>query len=81
MLSVPGIYKNGAIILLEPIPNVQFASVIVTVLDEHVTANGRTEETVLNGSWLGNLQATARIVGDIVEPMADNLACWHVLQE
>ena len=81
MLSVPGIYKNGAITLLEPIPYVQSASVIVTVLDEHLVADGTAAKTTLNGSWLGNLQATAWILGEIVEPIADDLADWQVLQE
>ena len=34
MLSVKGIYENGKVHLLEPIPSEKRAKVIVTVLDE-----------------------------------------------
>jgi hypothetical protein len=80
MLSVPGVYKNGTITLLEPIPNLQSASVIVTVLDDNLFEPGMTAKTVAGG-WLGNMQGTAWILGDIVEPIEDGLTKWLVLQE
>jgi len=34
MFSVRGIYENGQVTLLEPIPETRRASVIITILDE-----------------------------------------------
>jgi hypothetical protein len=80
MLSVPGVYKNGTITLLEPIPNLQSASVIVTVLEQNPLAHGMATKMTVE-SWLGNMQGTAWILGDIVEPIEDSLTEWLVLQE
>jgi hypothetical protein len=47
MLSVKGIYENGHIRLLEPIPSEKPAKVIVTVLDELDDAQLATREVDL----------------------------------
>lgn len=48
MLSVKGIYENGQIRLLEPIPSEKPAKVIVTVLEELDRAESETNQVVLN---------------------------------
>ena len=48
MLSVRGIYENGQIRLLEPIPSEKRAKVIVTVLEELDHEEGEGKEVDLN---------------------------------
>jgi hypothetical protein len=77
MISVVGIYKNGAIALLEPIPDVFSAKVIVTVLEE----DSLDLEPMTGENWLGVMQDSARIVGDIIEAPPHSDAEWQVYQE
>jgi hypothetical protein len=80
MLAVPGLYEDGKITLLEPIPHLQRARVIITVLEDWplLTQNGGNKPGAR--SWLGAYQHTAQIVGDIVEPLEDTWKDWEVLQ-
>ena len=48
MLSVKGIYENGQVRLLEPIPSDKPAKVIVTVLEELDRPEGETDKVDLN---------------------------------
>lgn len=34
MLSIPGVYENGQVRLLEPVPNLKRADVIVIIMEE-----------------------------------------------
>lgn len=80
MLSVPGIYKNGEVILLEDIPQIQQARVIVTVLEEWPTFSSKAIEEPTTDYWLGTLAHTAKIIGDIVQPIDETLNDWEVLR-
>ncbi|MFZ4662690.1 MAG: hypothetical protein ACOYNY_37130 [Caldilineaceae bacterium] len=85
MLSVPGVYQNGSIILLENIPTLTRARVIVTVLEEWpepLAAGGllKIEDESPPEAWLGALANTATIVGDIVQPLDETLADWEILR-
>lgn len=85
MLSVPGVYQDGSIILLEKIPVITRARVIVTVLEEWPEPSAavtplKTEGEPLTETWLGALANTATIVGDIVQPLEETLADWEVLR-
>ncbi len=81
MLSVHGIYQNGNVILLEKIPQVKQAKVIVTVLEELPTFASDQSEAVVTEQWLGSLAGTAQIIGEIVQPIDDALADWEVLRQ
>ena len=48
MLSVKGIYENGQVRLLEPIPSEKRAKVIVTVLEELDHEEGEAKEVDVN---------------------------------
>ena len=48
MLSVKGIYENGKVHLLEPIPSAKRAKVIVTVLDEIDREEAEAKEIDVN---------------------------------
>ena len=48
MLSVKGIYENGKVHLLEPIPSKKRAKVIVTVLDEIDREEAEAKEIDVN---------------------------------
>jgi hypothetical protein len=48
MLSVKGIYENGQVRLLEPIPSDKPAKVIVTVLEELDQPEGETDRVDIN---------------------------------
>jgi hypothetical protein len=84
MLSVPGVYQDGSVILLEEIPTLTRARVIVTVLEEWPELSAvilpETEDEQQRGSWLGALANTAAIVGDIVQPLDETLDDWEVLR-
>jgi hypothetical protein len=80
MLSVPGIYKNGEVILLEEIPQIQQARVIVTVLEEWPNLSSEVTSEPVADHWLGTLAHTAKIVGDIVHPLNETLPDWEVLR-
>jgi hypothetical protein len=80
MVSVPGIYKNGEVILLEEIPQIQQARVIVTVLEEWPILPFIEGEKPSVDHWLGSLSHTAKIVGDIVQPVEETLSDWDVLR-
>lgn len=51
-----------------------------------VTKRGKTiakitpAQSIHNGSWLGSMSSTGKIVGDIISPIADE-SDWQVLQE
>jgi hypothetical protein len=81
MLSVPGIYENGKITLLEEIPNVQQARVIITVLEEWPATKPPANGKLPAGSWLGAFAHTAQIVGDIVAPLEETWQDWEVLRD
>jgi len=80
MVSVPGIFKDGKITLLEPILNIKQARVIVTVLDNLVVAGDSKDANPDQPSWLGCMAGTAEIVGDIVSPMEETWNDWEVLR-
>ena len=80
MIAVPGLYEDGKITLLEPIRHLRRARVIVTVLEDEAWTEPNGGETPKVSSWLGSLRHTARIVGDIVEPLEDTWADWEVLR-
>ncbi|QTA83082.1 Uncharacterized protein dnl_54750 [Desulfonema limicola] len=48
MLSIEGIYENGRIHFLEPLPFLKRAKVIVTVLEELETLKDEYEEADIN---------------------------------
>ena len=79
MLSVPGIYKDGNIILLGEIPQIQQARVIITVLEEWPMLPSEKPVEQAN-HWLGALAHTATIIGDIVQPLDETMNDWEVLQ-
>ena len=79
MVSVPGVYKDGVVTLLEPIPNIRSANVIVTVMENHPSERETAPGSVANGGWLGAMQGTAQIVGDIVQPIEDSFDDWQAL--
>lgn len=82
MLSVPGIFKDGKITLLQPILNVKEAHVIVTVLEETSTNGEQQAIEPQAGSWLGCLSHTlVGELGDIVSPMEDTWNDWEVMRE
>ena len=56
MLSVKGIYENGQVRLLEPIPSEKRAKVIVTVLEELDHEEGEEKE----GMFAAGTRAKAR---------------------
>jgi hypothetical protein len=82
MIAVPGIYENGKIILLEQIPNIRRARVVVTVLEEwpdETPPNGADQEP---GSWVGSMRHTLTgEIGDIVSPLEETWSDWEVLRE
>jgi hypothetical protein len=81
MLSVPGIYENGKITLLEEIPNVQMARVIITVLEEWPATKPPANGKQPAGSWLGSLSHTViGEIGDIVSPLEETWDDWGVLR-
>ncbi len=82
MLSVPAIYEDGKITLLEKIPHLQRAHVIVTVLEELPFSEPQTsmEKPSVN-SWLGSMRHTAQIVDDIVGPLEETWTDWEVLRK
>ena len=80
MIAVPGLYEDGKITLLEPIPHLRRARVIVTVLEDGTWTEPNGGATSQVGSWLGSMRHTARIVGDIVEPLEDTWQDWEVLR-
>ena len=47
MLSVKGIYERGKVILLEPVPHIDKAEVIVTILEPSLSSQKLTEGTTL----------------------------------
>ncbi|MCX6044557.1 MAG: hypothetical protein NT075_05545 [Chloroflexi bacterium] len=64
MLSVPAIYENGKITLLEKIPHLHRARVIVTILEELPstdTAEHAKQSPAV--TWLGSMKHT--IVGEL----------------
>ena len=77
MISVAGVYKNGAVALLEPIPDVLSAKVIVTVLED----NSLDMEPMTGENWLGVMQDSALIVGDIIKAPPNSVVDWLVYQE
>ena len=81
MLSVNGIYENGQVTLLEALPYNKPVKVIVTVLEESELTS--SVQSSLNSnkkkSWRGCMEGTARIVGDIVNPMEESWSDWKVL--
>ena len=79
MLSVHGIYQNGNVILLEKIPQVKQAKVIVTVLEELPTFAPDQPGAVATGQWLGALAGTAQIIGDIVQPLGQTHPYYSVV--
>lgn len=79
MLSVPGIYKNGEVILLAEIPQIQQARVIVTVLEEWPVFEVDVKAPAAD-QWLGSLAHTAKIVDDIVQPLEETFSDWDVLR-
>lgn len=52
MLSVPGVYKDGVVTLLEPIPNTRSATVIVTALENDLPERETAPVSATNGEWL-----------------------------
>jgi hypothetical protein len=80
MISVPGIYKNGKITLLEEIPHVQEARVIVTVLEAWPEAESPAAEPEA-GAWLGSMSHTlVGELGDLVSPLEETWSDWEVLR-
>lgn len=80
MVSVPGIYEDGKITLLEEIPNVRQARVIVTVLEDWPTVTPPTNDESA-GSWLGSMRHTlSGELGDIVSPLEETWDDWEVLR-
>ena len=81
MVSVPGIYDNGNITLLEMLPGVRFARVIVTVLDDLPENAVKGTGTPAVSDWLNSMRDTGRIVGDIVAPLDPAGEDWELLRE
>ena len=81
MITVPGIYENGKIILLEQIPNIRRARVVITVLEELPVMSTSEKVEQPGGNWLGAMSHTAQIVGDIVSPLEETWDDWEVLRE
>lgn len=82
MLSVPAIYENGKITLLETIPNVHRARVIVTILEEWPMATSEAIDEPSPQSWLGALRHTlVGELGDLVSPIEENWQDWEVLSD
>jgi len=82
MLSVPGIYENGNIKLLQKIPHIQRARVIITLLDEEWDEKKSPLPSTVSttGDWLGGLSGTAQIVGDIISPLEETWDDWEILR-
>lgn len=85
MLSVPGVYQDGSIILLEEIPAITRVRVIVTVLEEWpepsaIVMPQKIVDEQPTKAWLGALANTATIIGDIVQPLDETIADWEVLR-
>lgn len=80
MLSVPGIYQDGQIILLENIPLIKHAKVIITVLEETQLTEVDQFEPNDSGTWLGAMVGTGQIIDDIVQPLEDTTDDWEVLK-
>ncbi len=83
MLSVPAIDETGKITLLEKIPHLHRARVIVTVLEElPIIDSAEHEEQPPAGSWLGSMRHTiVGKIGDLVTPLEDTWSDWEVLCE
>ena len=58
MLSVPGVYEDGVVTLLEPIPNIRTANVIITVLETHHPMPETLPRAPASGDWLGAMRGT-----------------------
>ena len=80
MMSIRGIYENGQIKLLEALPKSLRAEVIVTLLEDLPAKVPETPSAPIEPGWLGTLRHTARILGDIVQPLDDAGAMWEALQ-
>jgi hypothetical protein len=83
MLSVPAIYENGKITLLEKIPHLRRARAIVTILEDLPVPDpeGSTEQPPA-GSWLGSMSHTIEgEIGDLVTPLEETWKDWEVLRE
>ena len=66
MISVHGVYENGVVKLLDPIPSIHTAKVIVTVLDDVQRNGSLSPKAGQPAAWLGSLADHAVIVDDIV---------------
>ncbi|MBF0238049.1 MAG: hypothetical protein HQM12_10110 [SAR324 cluster bacterium] len=75
MISVNGIYENGKVTLLEPLPHVAKARVIVTILEEQPSLAPQKKST---NSWLGCMRGQLKTKGDIISPLED--VEWEVLK-
>ncbi len=77
MISVHGVYENGVVTLLAPIPSVNTAKVIVTVLDDMQHNGSPSPKAGQPATWMGSLADHAVIVDDIVSPIDDAAQAWH----
>jgi hypothetical protein len=82
MIAVPGLYEDGKITLLEPIPHLRRARVIVTVLEDNAFIAPSNVNDEPTRSWLGAFRHTlVGELGDLVEPLEDAWQDWEVLRE
>ncbi len=71
-LTIPAMYEAGQITLLEALPNIQRARVIVTVLEELPPAPSEKNGELKSVSWLGSMSHTlVGEIGDIVSPLEE----------
>lgn len=81
MLSVPAIYEDGKLTLLEKIPHVQRARAIVTILEEWPPEEQTHDDAPLEVNWLGSLHHTLTgEIGDIISPPHETWNDWEILR-
>ena len=74
MLSIPGIYEDGHVRLIEPIPSKKKANVIVTILDELGKKSGQTKKIQMK-PFIGSLTNVGETRADLTESFGDE---WEV---
>ena len=64
--TIKGIYENGTLTLLEPVPGIEKSEVMVTFLD-----NEKSITTQKKGMKLGSLEGKFSLPDDFNEPLED----------
>lgn len=80
-LTIPAMYEAGQITLLEALPNIKRARVIVTVLEELPSVQSAKNGASIHKNRLGSMSHTlVGELGDIVSPLEETWQDWEVFR-